>query len=165
MSLVEETEENVELEEEEPAEDVVDDAEAEEADNEEEVVEEDAEVADGDVDTEEANQNEVAEVDPESLEGADADPEAPPEEEAEASPEDVELNIRDEDQGRPLSSRSQKSVSFADDVPAADGKKSGGGGGLGHFIRGMWASKEMLDEDTDAQIVMKTTLRELIIYW
>ena len=30
---------------------------------------------------------------------------------------------------------------------------------------GMWASREMLRQDTDKQIVMKTTLRELIIYW
>ena len=30
---------------------------------------------------------------------------------------------------------------------------------------GMWGSREMLRQDTDKQIVMKTTLRELIIYW
>ena len=32
------------------------------------------------------------------------------------------------------------------------------------MIRGMWASREMLHENSDKQLFMKTTLRELIIY-
>ena len=90
---------------------------------------------------------------------------------------DEELGIRDEDQGRPVtalrlppsafilissnSSFSQKSVSFAD-PPAPSGDTHQGV--LTRMIRGMWASREMLHENSDKQLFMKTTLRELIIY-
>ena len=54
-------------------------------------------------------------------------------------------------------------MSFAP-VPAAPAKPPGQNV-LVKMIRGMWASREMLNESSDMQIVMKTTLRELIVYW
>ena len=53
-------------------------------------------------------------------------------------------------------------MSFAEPPPA----KAGGDhrGVLAKMIRGMWASREMLSENSDKQLFMKTTLRELIIY-
>ena len=54
-----------------------------------------------------------------------------------------------------------QSVSFAD--PPVDPAPSGSNP-LVKFVRGMWASREMLNESTDPQIVMRTTLRELIVY-
>ena len=123
--------------------------------------------------TEEAEEGAVDEENPvEDGEGEVQEGETPPNEEgeqeadnpdAEAAPEDVELEIRDEDEGRPDSSRSKKSVTFSDppsDAPAV----ASGPNPLFKLVRGMWASREMLQEDCDAQIVMKTTLRELIVY-
>ena len=54
-------------------------------------------------------------------------------------------------------------MSFAEPTPPE--KNSGNGNPVVKFVRGMWASREMLGEDTDPQIMMKTTLRELIVYW
>lgn len=55
---------------------------------------------------------------------------------------------------------SQKSVSFASPPPGP----ASGGSPLASLIRGMWASREMLHENSDKQLFMKTTLRELILY-
>ena len=77
---------------------------------------------------------------------------------------DEELEIRDEDEGRPVSSLSKKSVAFAD-PPMEESSPPKEQGALAKMIRGMWASREMLSEETDKQVVMKTTLRELILYW
>ena len=89
---------------------------------------------------------------------------------------DEELGIRDEDQGRPVTALrfpsdsnnlvkilfcSQKSVTFAE-PPASPGDTHQGM--LTRMIRGMWASREMLHENSDKQLFMKTTLRELVIY-
>ena len=89
---------------------------------------------------------------------------------------DEELGIRDEDQGRPVTALrfpsdsnnlvkilfcSQKSVTFAE-PPASTGDTHQGM--LTRMIRGMWASREMLHENSDKQLFMKTTLRELVIY-
>ena len=106
-------------------------------------------------------------------------------EQQEEAAEAAELEIRDEDEGRPVSSLSKKvkhsseddpqpstsshllyssqSVSFAPQ-PAAPAKAPGQNV-IVKMIRGMWASREMLNESSDMQIVMKTTLRELIVYW
>ena len=91
--------------------------------------------------------------------------------EDELSTEDTEerkadeiFEIRNEDEGRPISSLSKKSVSFTG-VAADTGSEDKTSGGLAKLLRGMWASREMLNESTDKQVVMKTTLRELILYW
>ena len=109
----------------------------------------------------------------ETGEAEDAGPQEEPQ------PEDAELEIRDEDEGRPVSSLSKKvnialkttvdilfssqSVTFA--PPPAGPAKAPGQNVIVKMIRGMWASREMLNESSDMQIVMKTTLRELIVYW
>ena len=85
-------------------------------------------------------------------------------EDAEKSKADEILEIRNEDEGRPISSLSKKSVSFTG-VAADTGSEDKTSGGLAKLLRGMWASREMLNESTDKQVVMKTTLRELILYW
>ena len=161
-----EEEETMDADEETPEDEVEEEKAVEDAANEEEEVGEDEaqgeEAENGGELADDEGQDGEVEAEGEEV-NAEVEPEASVEEEPEVAPADIELQIRDEDHGRPLSSRSQKSVSFADDPPSS--KPPGGGGGLGHFIRGMWASREMLDEETDATIVMKTTLRELIIYW
>ena len=54
-------------------------------------------------------------------------------------------------------------ITFA--PPQAAPAKAPGQNVIVKMIRGMWASREMLNESSDMQIVMKTTLRELIVYW
>ena len=34
-----------------------------------------------------------------------------------------------------------------------------------YFKTGMWSSREMMQDDSDKQLYVKTTLRELIIYF
>ena len=53
-------------------------------------------------------------------------------------------------------------MSFAEGPPAKAGEDHRGV--LAKMVRGMWASREMLSENSDKQLFMKTTLRELIIY-
>merc|ERR1719495_1252878 len=58
---------------------------------------------------------------------------------------DKELEIRDEDEGRPVSSLSKKSVAFTD-PPTEEPSPPKEQGALVKMIRGMWASREMLTE-------------------
>ena len=64
---------------------------------------------------------------------------------------------------RPVTGKSGKSVVWCEDV-AVEAEKDRGNI-LKRAVAGMWSSRDMLDEESDTQTIMKTTLRELILYW
>jgi len=140
----------------------------------EEVIEDDNPIENGEKPDDRENDEEaIISENPDESEIIEEDKEADEEIEGETEKEnedivpentvDEELEIRDEDNGRPVSSMSKKSVAFAD-PPFDDNQPKKEPGALAKMIRGMWASREMLNENTDKQIIMKTTLRELILY-